>query len=154
MHITLVSKERIRKIAIKIHYSKKKNFMRKGSHTIEAAFIMPVIISAVGMIIYLALFLYDYNLMAQSAYLVAFRGSNQESDKELVKEEIQKQEHELFSGKLFLGKSKIEEIDTSLNKTEVTYQYNDNLLITKEVTHFRPVDFIRICRTAEKLISK
>lgn len=128
--------------------------MLNGSHTIEMALIMPMILGTIWCIIYLTFLLYDRNLMEQSTYLAAFRGSKQEEVKTLIEQEVRKEGLELTSGKLLMGKSKMDKMDISLNKTEVTYRYNENLTITREVLHFQPVDYIRNCRKVEKLLDK
>lgn len=137
----------------KTSFMLKEKYMKNGSYTIEMALIMPIILAAIWCIIYLTLFLYDVNLMEQSTYLAAFRGSNQEETSASIEQEVQKQGLQLTSGKLLLGNSRMEKVDSSLNKTEVTYRYRGKLEITREVVPFKPVDFIRNCRKIEALIS-
>lgn len=135
-----------------IVYLHRRITMLKGSHTIEAAFIMPIVLSTIWGIVYLTLYLYDYSLIEQSAYLAAFRGSNKIQDNQQIEREVEKQGDELLEGKLLLNKSKIEEIHTNGKKTSVSYHYSDNLIVIKEVTHFQPVNQIRAYRKLEKFI--
>ena len=128
--------------------------MLKGSHTIEAALIMPIIFSGILGIIYLTLYLYDYSLIEQSTYLAAFRGSNQTQNQLAIGEEVEKQGKELITGKLLWKQGTIKEVETQRKQTIASYEYSDNFIVTKEVTHFRPVNQIRTYRKLEKLVQK
>ena len=47
----------------------------KGSYTVEAAFIFPLVMSVIVLIIYLSFFIHDRAVMDAASYQAAMRGS-------------------------------------------------------------------------------
>ena len=58
--------------------SKRKGFWKKGSSTVEAAFILPMILAIILLCLYLSYFLYNRLILTQTAYIAALRGSRLE----------------------------------------------------------------------------
>ena len=82
--------------------------MRKihGYMTVEASFIVPMVICVFALLIYLANFMYGRCLLTQDCYILAFRASMEDSPKEYV---VQKSG--LFGRKYFGNKEPVFEAE-------------------------------------------
>ena len=57
------------------HQKQNNSFWKKGSSTIEAAYLIPFLVTVIMLFIYLAFFLYNRLVLTETAYIAAFRGS-------------------------------------------------------------------------------
>ncbi|MDD2972334.1 MAG: TadE/TadG family type IV pilus assembly protein [Lachnospiraceae bacterium] len=145
---------------------------QKGSFTVEASIIMPVIIIITVMLLYLGFFLYDRCIMDQKTYVAAFRGSIYDEElrdntldrKRYTEEELS----HLYDKKILTGKGVTMDMqcDSKMVKvisgTKVTipfatllrnqgYENGWNIQVEKKAAILDEVDFIRSCRKLEKL---
>lgn len=146
----------------------------KGSFTIEASIIIPIIIMITVMIIYVSFFLYNRCIISQKSYIVAFRGSMYEegfTDPVLDRIGFIKREKEsLYGNKLIAIKSfqtKCDVQDKSIAvHTEAYIKVPFSLLLKrqgfyngwiikeqKKARIIKEIDFIRNCRKLEKIIT-
>lgn len=78
---------------------KEMRFAAEAYFTVEAAMIIPVVLSIIVMIIYLSFYLYDRCVMAQDCYVLSYRQSIEKGNTDRVGgEEIRSQ----FGEKLFM----------------------------------------------------
>lgn len=152
---------------------KKKNskIMLKGSVTIEASIIMPIIIIIIALLVYLSFFLYNRCIMTQMTYISALRGSLSEEDVVKTEQNIEMEEKELFGNKV-LAIAKIH-FDNKIKNTNITVTTNAsmkfpfasyasqlkikgnwNIMIKKKVEKIEALQFIRDCRKLEGLLEK
>lgn len=147
----------------------------KGSFTIEAAIIMPVVIIITLMLIYLGFFLYNRCVMTQKSYVAALRGSIYDEERKeniLARDQYMEEElRELYGTKLLAGAGV--ESHIAMEKKEVTvktelfmrvpivtllknqgYKNGWNIYIEKKVPVFKEIQFIRNCRKLERVIGE
>lgn len=74
--------------------------MIKGSFTIEAAIIMPIIIIITVMLIYLSFYLYNACLLSQTSYQSALRGSLREGEGTEMEQCMQEAQKEISNKRL------------------------------------------------------
>ena len=96
----------------------KKNF--KGSYTIEAALIMPMILSVLVLLIYWAFYLHDRAILSSAAYTAALRGSQMISGENVV-DEVNKCSKELIKNRLLITKSVEHKIEQKGDIIAVSY---------------------------------
>ena len=53
-------------------------WVKKGSSTVEAAFLLPMIMTVIVLLIYLSVFMYNRLIITETAYIAALRGSRDE----------------------------------------------------------------------------
>ncbi|MBQ7067418.1 MAG: pilus assembly protein [Lachnospiraceae bacterium] len=141
----------------------------KGSSTIEASLIMPMILTIFAFFIYLSFFLYNRVEVTTNAYILALRGSRMES--ETAKETyryMKKESSKLMSGNLLAIKKYGEQMKVKGDNIQVTYSVSIqvpgavilsnifeentwNYKITKKTKKLQPVLFIRNCRKISNL---
>lgn len=145
--------------------------MLKGSITIEASIIMPIIIIIVALLVYLSFFLYNRCIITQMTYISALRGSLSEENLARVEQSIQIEEKELFSNKV-LAIAKIQ-FDNEIKNKNITLTTNAsmrfpfasyasqlkikgnwNIIIKKNVEKIDALQFIRNCRKLDGLLEK
>jgi len=92
----------------------------KGSLTVEAAFIMPLVIAAVLFVMYVGFFLHDRTILAGLASETAFWGEHAWQAGEQVDESTMDSAYKAFAGnKMFLTKNVIFYGEIHNNKVEV-----------------------------------
>ncbi len=147
----------------------------KGSFTIEASIIIPIIIMITVMILYISFFLYNRCIISQKCYIIAFRGSMYEdgfTDPVLDRFGfIEREKEALFGNKLIAIKSfhtKSDIQDKSIVVlTEAYIKVPFSLLLKrqgfytgwiikeqKKANIIKEIDFIRNCRKLEKIITR
>lgn len=89
----------------------------KGSYTVEAALLLPVIVLALLLIFYISCYMYDCCLVEKSIRAVTLRGVCYQGSDKKCKKYMENEWKELTNGKL-LG-SKISEIDITVNTVSV-----------------------------------
>ena len=91
-----------------------------GSYTVEASFLMPMILTVLVIIIYLTFFLHDRTVLNSAAYTAALRGSQLISGEDVyaVVEESGKQ---LIKNRLIATKDVVLDITVQKNKIGVAY---------------------------------
>lgn len=118
----------------------KKRFL-PGSYTIEASFLIPLIVFMIVLIVYLNFFLYDKVLFFNSAYISALRASSCD-----IKEN-QKAYHKAKESTLILLKDKIIAIDSFGDKVSVS---NKETVILLEGNILLPVPMIAVLFPQQK----
>lgn len=69
----------MKKSAVSVIKRKRKIFkIKKGSSTVEAAYLIPMLMLLVAFLIYLSFFLYNRFIVTEAAYICALRGSRLE----------------------------------------------------------------------------
>ncbi len=125
----------------------------KGSYTVEAALLLPVIVIALLSILYISCYMYDCCLVEKSIHAVTLRGVCYQGSDKKCKKYMQNEWKKLTNDKL-LG-SKVSEVDITVNavyvkvscKTEfkLSELYKKAFSDTYEVTRLRirGTDYIR-----------
>jgi len=78
----------------------------KGSYTVEASFLLPVILSVIVLVIYLSFYLHDRAVLSSAAYTAALRGSQMKEGSDIAGD-VTKQAEELIRNRL-LGTTEVE----------------------------------------------
>lgn len=143
----------------------------KGVYTIEAALIMPMILTVIVLIIYWAFFLHDRAILSNAAYTACLRGS-QMINSENVEGELNKICKDLYNNRLLATTDVSYEIKSGSKDITVTYYGNIKIpagtLLCKYMTDGKnvievkasgkaqicdAVKFIRDCRLLENAYS-
>ncbi len=149
-----------------------KKYRFKGSYTVEASFLLPMILTVIVLIIYLAFFLHDRQVLYSAAYTSALRGS-QLINGEDIYSQVEKSAGELIKNRL-IGTGGLR-TDIEINSDRITVAYDGSMRIPagallcrylnggKEVLDVRakaeskcvnPAGFIRKCRIVENMAKK
>lgn len=154
-----------------MNYMKRKDL--KGSFTVEAAVIMPVVIIIIVMVMYLGFFQYNRCIMTQKLYVAALRGSIY--DEELRVNQLEKSRYTetelkaLYGTKLLAGAGLESQIGFEKKEVFVDsklymkvpfvallkkqgYKNGWSIHIEKKIQIFKEIDFIRNCRKLERVI--
>lgn len=134
----------------------KKSCIKKGSSTVEAAYLIPMLMMLVAFLIYLSFFLYNRLLVTETAYLCALRASRLEYG--TAKECYAVAEKSLTD----LLKGKLPAMEQCETKTEVTgakvgitirirqkfpfWEKQLEYSVKKDAVRLNPYQFIRDCR--------
>lgn len=141
-----------------------------GYFTVEAAFIMPIVICVLALLCYLGFFMCNRCLLLQDTYIMGLRGSRADGlSNEKVAEYILEQGKEILSK--YYAVSEIDKnVEVGMGEISVTLwcemkvpfvylAWEEKKMdgvweIQEEKTFVRtkPVDFIRACRKVEKLV--
>lgn len=146
---------------------------KKGSLTIEASIIIPIIIIVVLMLIYISFFLYDRCIITQKTYVAAFRGSMyEEGVTDPVLDRVGYMEREknfLYQNKLIAAQGGHTDYDIQNRSitvcTKAYIKIPFSLLLKKQGLYngwkieeqkkaniIKEIQFIRNCRKLEKII--
>lgn len=143
----------------------------KGSFTIEAALIMPLILGTIVALLYMSLFLHDNAVIKEGTILLTNRYTNERNlSNTQIKQKIQENIQPVILDKVIATKNITTtiEVDNKLIKitSSGTFQFpsmyivttifnNGNFTIstTKSIKRYNPVAFIRNCRIVEDLIN-
>lgn len=142
-----------------------KNF--KGSYTVEASFLLPMIYTVIVVILFLAFFLHDRQILNSCAYNTALRGSQMISG-ENIYEELERSSEKLINNRLIMTKNVATDIVIRGDEISVDYSGQLNFPVGTLLceyfigTDYIPVratgrahkqdavDFIRKCRIVER----
>ena len=142
----------------------RKNKYKKGSYTVEAAFILPMILFSMIAVIYLSFFIHNKIILSKEAYISALRISQcmgKPTDREV---EIEEQDAKVRVKNRILACDQVES-NYSLNNKNIQISYHMifrlakgiipvkvlntdvwDFYVGKEVQVFQPVEFIRTCK--------
>ncbi len=139
----------------------------KGSYTVEASFIFPLVMSVIVLIIYLSFFLHDRAVMDAASYQAAMRGSFVTSDKSDFLKKAEKAGDELLKEALLVTRVSEKNIELKNNTLTVTYSGIMNipggvnfipgiptelkLNVRSSAKRLDPTGFVRSCRIIENL---
>lgn len=98
----------------------------KGSYTVEASFLLPMILSVIVLIIYLSFYLHDRAVLSSAAYTAALRGSQMRAG-DNVAGDVSAQAQELIRNRL-LGTSDVE-TDVECNSGSIVVSYGGTIRI-------------------------
>ena len=99
----------------------KKKLTLKGSYTIEASFLMPMILTVIVIIIYLTFFLHDRTVLNSVAYTAAMRGSQLTSGED-VYAVVEDSGKKLIKNRLLATKNVTTDVSVQKNKISVSYR--------------------------------
>ena len=144
----------------------------KGSYTVEASFLLPMILTVIILIIYMAFFLHDRQVLYSAAYTSALRGS-QLINGEDIYSQVEKSARELIKNRLLGTDGLRTDIEIGSDKIVVSYdgilripagallcRYlnggKDTLSVKAraESKCVNPVSFVRKCRIVENMAKK
>lgn len=130
--------------------------LKRGSSTVEAAYLIPMLVMLTALLIYLSFFLYNRLILTEAAYISVLRGSRPEY--KTAKECYRKTEeslNDLLSGKLLAQKEYEKKAEVTGTKVEVTLRIKQKLPfwksqpeyhVKKSAARLNPYEFIRECR--------
>ncbi|MEG1846853.1 MAG: TadE/TadG family type IV pilus assembly protein [Lachnospiraceae bacterium] len=140
---------------------------QKGSLTVEASIILPLVIIIIALLLYLSFFLYNRCVIAQMSYIAALRGSLSEEKDDRITEQNIRQEGTVLLNKRLLAQNSIR-FDNTMASKEVTVSIVSHMRVPftslanevgvrgtwrmeagKTVKRIDPIDFIRGCRILE-----
>ena len=139
----------------------------KGSYTVEAAFIFPLVMSVIVLIIYLSFFIHDRAVMDAASYQAAMRGSLVTCDRSDFLKKAEKAGDDLLKEALLVTRISEKNIEMKNNTLTVTYSGIMNipggvsfipgipaelrLNAKSSATRLDPTGFVRSCRVIENL---
>lgn len=139
----------------------------KGSYTVEAAFIFPLVMSVIVLIIYLSFFIHDRAVMDAASYQAAMRGSFVTSGKSDFLKKAEKAGDALLKEALLVTRVSEKNIEMKNNTLTVTYSGIMNIPggvnfipgipselkmnVKSSATRLDPTGFVRSCRIIENL---
>ncbi len=145
--------------------SMKKQF--RASYTVEAAFLFPLIMSVIVLLIYLSFFIHDRAVMDAASYQAALRGSLVTANKSDFIAKAEKAGDELLKGALLVTKVNRKDIEMENNMLTVTYSgimsipggvsfipgipSELELKVKSSAKRLDPTGFVRSCRIIENL---
>lgn len=144
----------------------------KGSYTIEAALLMPLILGIIVVLIFTSFFLHDRAVMYEGAILLANRYTNEHTmSNEAIKQELETMSKQIINKKVLTTKNISTEIKvkdkeiivkssgdfnfpTMYVVQEVFHKQQVTIKTTKKMKRINPVSFIRTCKIVESLIQR
>lgn len=105
---------------------RKKKYVLKGSYTVEASFLLPVILSVIVILMYLAFYIHDKSVLSSAAYQASLRGSQLISG-ENVMETVTQSAHQLIQNRM-LGTNEIA-ADVQCDGSSIKVAYSGKLAI-------------------------
>ena len=143
----------------------------KGSYTIEASLLLPMILSIIVILIFLSFYIHDRCILYSIAYTAALRGSQVQSDEKKIFKEVEESSNELLESKLLITKNINTDIKISAKDIAVSYKGDfqrpigtiliknlgkKNIQINAIGTAKRmdSIQFIRECRVIETIVEK
>lgn len=98
----------------------------KGSYTLEATLIMPMILSILVLLIYWAFYLHDRAILSAAAYTAALRGSQMISG-ENISDEVNKCSKDLINNRLLITKGIEQRVEVKGDTIAVSYEGSINI---------------------------
>ncbi len=123
----------------------------KGSFTIEAAVIVPLILTVFAVILHLLFYYHDKNILGSVAYETASYGAGRQTVSE---QELEQKFEERMRSKLLLFREVQSEVTILENEVKVTaraWKKKSSLKIESAVSKTEPEDYIRRIRKAKKI---
>lgn len=144
----------------------------KGSYTVEAACLMPLLLGVIVALIYLAFFLHDRAILTETVYMAALKGSFlEESDNARIEHLVKQECNYVMEQDLIVLKE--EKVSVKVNKGSIFVQLSGRMnyptlgvlrsigisgvirVTAKEnLQRIKPVETIRLYRVAEGVIDK
>ncbi|WWR15827.1 hypothetical protein V1224_15355 [Lachnospiraceae bacterium JLR.KK008] len=129
----------------------------KAGYTIEAAYLLPLIVFLIWNLLYLSFFLYDQSVMLQGSYCTALRTERLAGTVEEKRELAEKKYEHSVEKKIVCGSAKNEKnvtwgtvtVSTELNMYAPAGQFFQSIWKGKQkqsAQKWQPVTFIRNCR--------
>jgi hypothetical protein len=143
----------------------------KGSFTIEAALIMPLILGTIVALLYMSFFLHDNAVIKEGTILLTNRYTNERNlSNTQIKQKIQENIRPVILDKVIVTKNITTTIEVENKLITIsssgTFQFpsmyivttifnrgNITISTTKSIKRYNPVAFIRNCRIVEDLIN-
>ena len=141
----------------------------KGSYTIEAALVFPLIMTVIVFIIYMSLFLHDRAAMSSCAYQAALKASLIRTGEEDMRSEAERAAAYSIDGLLLATSDP--DISVTVSGKKVSIRYSGTLKIPRSILFFPisgsdsitvsgtgeayekdAIEFIRQCRTAGNIL--
>jgi hypothetical protein len=143
----------------------------KGSYTIEASLLLPMILSIIMILMFLSFYVHDRCILYSIAYTAALRGSEVQSDEEKIFREVEESSNKLLENKLLVTRNVNTDIKISSKDIAVSYQGDFQIPIgTILIKNLRKgniqinaigkakrtdsIQFIRECRVIETIVQK
>ena len=143
----------------------------KGSYTVEATFIMCIVISCIFLLLTTGIFLYNSSILRQQAYIAAFRGSLLNTDNETVMNETKEAAKDLTKeNQIFIKQNEIEvtvsfqEVVVDINAQMTSFVFElwkeffpnslDQIKVSGKANRIRQKLFIRTVRKVETLVKQ
>ena len=128
----------------------KKN--QNGSFTIEASFVVPIILMVFMASVYIIFYFHDKNILSGAAYETAVVGSERKSYK---KEELEAYFRRRIKGKLIVFSNVKENIEVEREKITVTCSAKKRKIkVSASVKQTEPETYIRNVRKIKKIEEK
>jgi Flp pilus assembly protein TadG len=138
-----------------------KKRLRKGSFTVEASFIIPLLLLVIAGLICLCLYLHDRSVLASCAAELAGKGANQKYKSEAeIKDWLTGEAQGLVAGRLLALKKYVVSVEVTKGAVVVTYTGNTDLLgglevcEREEAKRLNPVTFIRGTQQLKQLLER
>lgn len=143
----------------------------KGSYTVEASLLMPIILGIIVILLYMSFFLHDRAVMSEGAIILANRYCNEKIlSNSKIKQKLLEDSQEVINHKVIVTKNITTQITVKNSKITVsssgTFQFPDMYIVTsiinkrkniitvnKSMERKDPVDFIRTCRKVMNFIN-
>lgn len=144
----------------------------KGSYTIEAALLMPLILGTIVILIFTSFFLHDRAVIYEGAISLANKYSNEQKlSNDRIKQKLEAESRQVINDKVLCTKNISTQITVSNKEIIVKSQgnfyfpnmyvaqavfrkQNFDIEVTKKMKRLDPVSFIRNCRKVEKIINR
>lgn len=155
-----------------IRINERGRLVAKGSYTIEASFLLPMILTVIVLLLYMGFFLHDRAILNSAAYTSALRGSQLISGEDIYSE-IEKSSKKLIENRLLATRSVATDIEIKGSSITVSYQGDIRIpagaLLCKYLNNGRreievkamasakcqnAVKFIRQCRVVGNIVDK
>ena len=123
----------------------------KGSFTIEAAVIVPLILTVIAVTLHLLFYYHDKNILASVAYETASYGAGRQTVSE---QELEQRFEERIRSKLLLFQevqSDVTILENEVKVTARTWKKKSSLKIESAVSKTEPEGYIRGIRKAKKI---
>lgn len=143
----------------------------KGSYTIEASLLMPLIIGTIVILLFISFYLHDNAVIKEGTILLANKYTNEKnlSDEE-IKQRLQQECQQAILNRVLVTKNISTNIQVEKKKITVTcsgiFQFPSifitqeifngdslNISTTKSMKRANPVTFIRYCKIVEGLMN-
>lgn len=144
----------------------------KGSYTIEAALLMPLILGTIVILIYMSFFLHDRAVLREGAIILANRYSNEQHlSNDVIKQRLMEVSDEVINQKVIITKNIYTQITVKDKEIivassgefqfpnmyivgSIVNRHNFTISTNKVMKRLKPVDFIRACRIAQGLLNR
>ncbi|WP_099467359.1 TadE family protein [Konateibacter massiliensis] len=144
----------------------------KGSYTIEAALLMPLILGTLVALIFISFFLHDRAVIAEGTIILANRYTNEKIlSNAQIKQKLEEESQNVILNKVIATKGITTDIQVENKKITVTcsgkFQFPSMYLVSsvflknnytinaeKSMKRLEPVTFIRNCRILENLLGR